>query len=142
MLYSLENSDIQLKVNPRIARWSVSSRQSNCPSLENIRVSLSYRHGITDCRLLDGWPEYSISDIETIQSPHGSLRQISLTIGSDEKGILCKLIFALATQHPLFLWKMESKNLYRLRVKVLIRPFMPAFFTSIKSNQVFQGRVK
>ncbi len=110
MLHTLENSAIQLEVNPGLARWSVSSRQPNSPSLENIQISLRYRRGITGIRLLDRWSEFSISEFETKRSPHGPLRQVKLVIDSEYEKVQCTLTFALPIHHPLLFWKISVKN--------------------------------
>jgi alpha-galactosidase len=110
MLHTLENSAFQLEVNPRLARWTVSSRHPNFPSIKNIQSSLRYRRGITSKRILDRWAEFAVSEIETVQSPHGPLQQFTLTINPGKDDLLCDLIFALPHQHPLILWKMVVTN--------------------------------
>lgn len=110
MSLSLENSAIQLEVNPRIARWSIASHQPNFPSIENIQLSLRYRQGLTSRCILDRWQEHSVSEIETVESPHGLLRQFNLTIDPDTEDIRCTVTYALPNQHPLLLWKIAVKN--------------------------------
>lgn len=110
MIHTIENSAFQLEVNPRLARWSVSPRQPGFPSIENIQSSLRYRRGIISRQLLDLWKEYSVSEIETVQSPHGLLRQIHMIIGTEKDDLLCKLTFALPVSHPLLFWKMTVTN--------------------------------
>lgn len=110
MVYTFENSSIQLEVNPRLARWSASGRQRNSPSLENIQFSVNYQRGLTNHRLLDRWPESTISDPEILSSPHGPLRQIRLDIGSERGDIHCSVSFALPEHHPILLWKVSVEN--------------------------------
>jgi alpha-galactosidase len=109
-LYTLENAYIQVEVNPGLARWSVSSRSTNQPSLKNVQIRLNYRRGRTGMHLLDRWKAYSVSDPETIESPHGPLSQISLVIGPERDEIPGILTFALPQNLPLLLWKISVKN--------------------------------
>jgi alpha-galactosidase len=107
-VHTLENSNLQFALNPELARWSLSSRGKNSPSLESIQVSVKYRRGITRARLLNRWDEYAVSEIEAKESPHGTLSQISLEIGGNDKDVQSTLTFALA--QDLLLWKIAIKN--------------------------------
>jgi alpha-galactosidase len=109
-VHTLENSTIQLVLNPEIARWSAFSRGKNSPSLENIQISLKYRRGISKIRSLNRWDEYDISEPEVFDSPHGAMRHLSLEIGGDGDDLQCTLTFALPLHLPLLLWKITIKN--------------------------------
>ncbi|HLE14147.1 MAG TPA: glycoside hydrolase family 36 protein [Anaerolineales bacterium] len=108
MTYTLENGALQLTVNPRLARWSLISRLRNGPSLEGIQVGLSYRRGLAYHNILDRWPSASVSDPQTVASPHGSLRQFELVTGADD--LLVTLTFGLPGEEPLLFWKMTVEN--------------------------------
>src|SRR3990172_123061 len=108
MTYTLENGALQLTVNPRLARWSLISRLRNEPSLEGIQVGLSYRRGLAYHNILDRWPSASVSDPQTVASPHGSLRQFELVTGADD--LLVTLTFGLPGEEPLLFWKMTVEN--------------------------------
>ncbi len=110
MLHTLENANLQVEVNPGLARWSVVSRDTKRPSLKNVQIGLKYRHGRTEVHLLDRWEAYSASDPEIIESPHGPLRQISLVIGSERDEIQSTLTFALPQDPLLLFWKISVKN--------------------------------
>ncbi|HUV28279.1 MAG TPA: hypothetical protein VMW34_13035, partial [Anaerolineales bacterium] len=118
MPHILENSAIQLEINPLLARWSASSRYSNSPYLENIQLNLGYRRGRRYKNLLDHWPDYSIVASETSQSPHGPGRKIQLTINSSEDRIKSTVTFALPAHHPLLLWKISVENLRTEPIKI------------------------
>ncbi|MGW8227121.1 MAG: alpha-galactosidase [Anaerolineales bacterium] len=107
---TLENATIQLTLKPELARWSLSSRGKNSPSLENVRLSLIYRRGPSRVRLQDRWHENTISETEAIESPHGLLHQINLQIGGSSEDVQCTLTFALAQDLPLVIWKLVIKN--------------------------------
>ena len=110
MIHTLENSAIHLEINPTLARWSASGKQRNNPSLENCQFSLKFKRGIIGGRLLDRWPGFSISEPETLPSPHGPLRQFNLDLGSEKDGIHCLATFTLPDHHPLLLWKISIEN--------------------------------
>ena len=110
MIQTLENSAIQLEVYPRQSRWSVSGKQRNSPSLENVQINLSYQRGYSGHKLLDHWPETTVSELRTYQSPHGPLRQLEIIIAAPSDSIQCRLIFAVPDEHPLLLWKLVVEN--------------------------------
>ena len=110
MPHILENSAIQLEINPLLARWNASSRYPNGPQLENIQLNLGYRRGRRYKNLLDHWPDYSIVASETSLSSHGPGKKIQLTINSSEDKIESTITFALPTHHPLLLWKISIEN--------------------------------
>ena len=110
MIHTLENSAVQLEVNPVSARWSVTGKQRWSPSLENVQVSLSYQRGWSSFKLLDRWPETSIRNLETSQSPHGPLRKLQIDIAFPNDFINCKLVFAVPDEQPLLLWKLVVEN--------------------------------
>jgi len=117
MIHTLENSAIHLEINPTLARWSASGKQRNSPSLENCQFSLKYKRGIIGGRLLDRWPGFSISEPETLPSPHGTLRQINLDLGPGKDGVHCEASFALPDRQPLLLWKISIENQGSLSTK-------------------------
>jgi alpha-galactosidase len=110
MIHTLENSEIQLEINPMLGRWSAGGRHRNSPSLENIQINLNYKRGLSTHNCLDRWPGASISDPETIDSPHGPLQQIKVIIPAEENSIQCTLTFAMSTQEPILLWKISVEN--------------------------------
>ena len=110
MIHTLENSAVHLEVNPGLARWSVSGKQRNSPSLENIEINLSYRRGFTRRNLLNRWSETKITEQKTYPSPHGPLRQLGIDIASPKDALHCKLFFAVPDNHPLLLWKLSVEN--------------------------------
>jgi alpha-galactosidase len=109
-VHTLENSTLQLTLNPELARWSLSLRRKNSPTLENVQVSLTYRRGFSRNHLLNRWDDYAISEQGTVESPHGPIRQTSLVIGGDEAEVQCTLTFGLPEEIPLLIWKITIKN--------------------------------
>ncbi len=110
MNYFLENPWLQLRVDPTHARWSLIGRHRYRPSIEDAQVSVHYRCGRARGQTLTQWPSASISNIETISSPHGSLRTLSLQTGPDQRGLLYTLTFALPENHAMLMWKISIDN--------------------------------
>lgn len=110
MVVTLENSDIQLEINPSLSRLSINGRQRMQPSLENVRMNLKYKRGLSTRSCLDRWPGTSISDKETLPSPHGPMQQVKVNIGSAKDDIHSQLIFALPENKPFLIWKLLFTN--------------------------------
>ena len=109
-VHSLENASIQLVVNPELARWSLSSRGKQNPSLENVQIGLNYRRGLSGTHQLGHWNDYEVTETGEIDTPQGPLRQLSLAIGGDGDEIHCRLTFALPQDIPMLFWKIAAEN--------------------------------
>lgn len=105
----LENSAIQLAINPFLARWSASSRYLHSPALDNIQLSLGYWRGRSHKHVLDRWPDYNLEETEITTSPHGPGKVLQLCTSSPDN-IKSTVTFVLPINHPLLLWKVSINN--------------------------------
>jgi alpha-galactosidase len=110
MPHILENSHLQFNLDPQQACWSLISHQYNFPSVQRVRMQASYRRGQKRLSALKRRIEAQVSQPEIVPSPHGPLRQLSLSIGPDESGLNFSLTFALPENLPIFLWKLQIEN--------------------------------
>jgi len=106
----LENSAIQLEINPQIARWSARSRYPNGPILSNIQLNLGYRRGRRYRDLLDRWPHYSVGETDVPFASHGLGKAVQVLIDSQGDQIKSTVTFAMPADHPLLLWKISVEN--------------------------------
>ncbi|HEX9616739.1 MAG TPA: alpha-galactosidase, partial [Anaerolineales bacterium] len=110
MIYTLENRSLQLTINPNISRWSVSSRDWNRTSLQDIQVGMHYRRGRSSHHILDQWRRATVSALETADSPHGPLRRLHISTGVKDEDLACELVFALPEDEPLLFWQLSVEN--------------------------------
>jgi alpha-galactosidase len=145
MIHTLENSALQLAINPAVARWSVTSRQHPGPALENIQVGLIYRRGRALQLALDRWPGAAFSSPETVSSPHGPLRQISLAVQPPDRGLACTLTFALPERYPFLFWQLVIENrgldpVYVDRLELLSAGFIYPARSGLSGGLQFSSR--
>jgi alpha-galactosidase len=110
MTHRLENSHLQLVINPEISRWSLTGSHSNSPSIENAKTEFHYRRGRRDVIALNRWSEIGIERSDLDFSSHGPLRQLLITSKHPEGGLQFSLTFALPEDHPFLFWKMDVTN--------------------------------
>jgi alpha-galactosidase len=108
VIHTLESPYYQLEIRTNPARWSVNLPHQAGTNLKDLQVGLRYCRGRRRYRLLERWPGVSVSEPDSVVSPHGLLRQLSLVIEKDN--LRSRLVFALPQEVPLLLWKMEIEN--------------------------------
>lgn len=106
----LENSFLQFSLAPAHAAWSLNGFEKESPILEGLQLSAAYRLGRRRFTALDVWEGVEVSAPETVASPHGPLRQITLRSGLDLNGMAFTVSFAMPDRQPLFLWKLAVAN--------------------------------
>ena len=117
-MITLENTFLQLTIDPVAATWSLFGKQPDAPYLEGIKIGAEYQMplsallhaGQRHFHLLDLWPKARIHAPEVWNSPHGVAQRISLEVGPDANGMLFTLRFALLDEHPLMLWQIAAEN--------------------------------
>jgi len=114
MSLHIKSSHLQFSLNPDAGTWSLHGTHIDSPSLEDVWMRVNYRMGFSSLyrtgrrrfQFLEKWSKPRISGVESIQSPHGTLKQITVEMGPDINGIGYQLEYALSEQHPLFLWRL------------------------------------
>jgi alpha-galactosidase len=110
MIHTLENGALQLTIQPNTSRWSVSSRDWNSTSLEDVQLGVHYRRGRGTYQVLDQWRNASISGPGSIDSPHGPLRQLCISTGVKDDELHCEIVFALPENQPFLFWRLSVEN--------------------------------
>ncbi|MGE5222959.1 MAG: glycoside hydrolase family 36 protein [Omnitrophica WOR_2 bacterium] len=85
-------------------------RSQKGPSLEDVQMGVFYHVRFSNFRSLTPGSPLWAGQPETVDSPHGPLRQIRLNSPPDPNGLKFKIIFALPEQHPFLLWRLEVEN--------------------------------
>jgi hypothetical protein len=106
----LENGSLQLKVDTRQARWSLTSRRPHGPAIDEAQMSAHYRTGLRQHRALTQWPKAGIVSSSHKDSPHGPLQTLRVETSMDENGLRYMLTFALPENEALLLWKIRVSN--------------------------------
>lgn len=106
----LENAYLRLTLDPASSSWNLIGQGIKQPSVNDVSLRLVYRRGRFRFVSLDDWSSAEITEIETVPSPHGTLRQRHLYLGPDSNGLLCRITFALAEGRTLLLWKVQLEN--------------------------------
>lgn len=106
----LENGSLQLKVDTRQARWSLTSRRQHGPTIEEAQMSAHFRTGMRQHRALTQWPKAGVIDGDRMDSPHGPLQTLRVETGPDENGLHYLLTFALPENEALLLWKIRVSH--------------------------------
>jgi len=118
MTLTIQTPFLQFTLNPKNSTWSLYSTQKNTPYLDGVKMCLHYQAKPSawytmrkkSHQALKNWKEPQIIGPEEVSSPHGSLRQITLTPTSEPCGLQATLTFALSEEHPLLLWKIGLEN--------------------------------
>jgi alpha-galactosidase len=139
MAHILESPFLQLVIDPEDASWSLSSRQERFSTIDAARMEVWYRMGRGLFLSLSSWKDLQWTSPQSVNSPHGSLKQTALTF-LDQNGLRYVLTFALAEQHPLMLWRIKVRNdtpntillqrLVMMDVKRFHPKGKPAFFSN------------
>ncbi|HSF81503.1 MAG TPA: glycoside hydrolase family 36 protein [Anaerolineales bacterium] len=111
MELELENAYLRLSLDPVTSTWSLIGQGIDPPSVRDISMRVSYRRGRFRQGSLTDWSSAEFTEIETIPSPHGTLRQQHLHLGPDSNDLSTTLTFALPEGRPLLLWKVQLENL-------------------------------
>ncbi|MEA2008187.1 MAG: alpha-galactosidase [Chloroflexota bacterium] len=109
---------LQLTLNPKNSTWSLHSPKKDSPYLDGVKMRLRYQTKPSawyavrkkSHQTLEIWKEPQITEAEDVPSPHGNLRQSTLTPAPERCGLQTTLTFALTEEHPLLLWKISLEN--------------------------------
>ena len=107
----LENAYLRLSLDPLTSAWSLSAHGAHQPSVRDISLRLDYWQGRFRRRSLEDWSSGEVTEIETVPSPHGTLRQRHLHLGSEPADLHCTVTFALPEGRAMLLWKVHLENL-------------------------------
>ena len=110
MTYAIENTDLQLSLQPPSGTWSLYSRRWNGPFIEDARLGAAYRRGLSRQRALDRWEPVGVAREARTLDPHGPAQSLTLQIGPNHDGLLFEVTFALPEEHPLLLWQIAVHN--------------------------------
>jgi alpha-galactosidase len=91
-------------------------------------LSALLRSGKLRHKSLDEWPKTNVHGPEEVTSPHGKLKQIIIDTGPDANGLYFRIEFALAEDHPIFLWRLTVDNRSQYAVKIDQLKMMQAGF--------------
>ncbi len=91
-------------------------------------ISALLRSGRRKHKTLDTWRNPNIHGPEEIASPHGKLQQITVETGPDANGLYAIIEFALAEEHPIFLWRLTLDNRSKHPVEIERLTMMQAGF--------------
>ena len=113
----LQNPHLQFTFDHKKTSWSLHSTQKDAPYLDGVQMRLHYqipkpwhklkRQTITALKTMR---KLRFSGPEIVSSPHGNLQQLTLIPAPERCGLQITLTFALAEEHPLFLWKINLEN--------------------------------
>ncbi len=106
----LENSWLQLSLDPSQAVWSLQDKQEENLCVKNIQVRATCRRGSNKFQIAGDWRSARFEGQELDSSPHGPLRVLEISLNPDANGVHCRLTFALPERYPLLLWKMRLEN--------------------------------
>ena len=115
---NLKTSTLQLTLNSSTSTWSLHSPQKDAPYLDGVKMCLHYQtkpnawYAVKkkSHQALETWKKVQITAPEDVPSPHGSLRQVTLTPAPERCGLQIALTFALSEEHSLLLWKVRLEN--------------------------------
>jgi alpha-galactosidase len=109
-MINLQTSHLQLTINNDNSTWSLFTHLHTGSSLEDVQMGVYYRSGGgSNKALTPGW-QLRPSKVETVSSIHGPLKQVELDSAIDRYGLRYSLVFALAEDSPLMLWKITVDN--------------------------------
>ena len=110
MTLTLQSPHLQLIIDPDNANWSLYSPNLDGPNLNGVSQTIRYRRKRKKFNALTTWAKLKVNQAEVDSSLHGPLQKISLEIGPDANGLRYTLTYALPSQHPLMLWKLQISN--------------------------------
>ena len=110
MAVHLESPAFQFVIRPEQAAWDLYGNGEHDPAVVGARVSVAYRCGRPAARLSAVWAGPQVSAVETVASPQGPLRQVSIQFAPEAQGLRLRLVFALPEGQPLALWKLVAAN--------------------------------
>jgi alpha-galactosidase len=118
MTYRLENTHLQLAVNPDNSRWSLVGNHANSPSIENAKTEFHYRRGFRDEVALNRFTDLSIERSDLEHSPQGPVSLLKVISKHPKHGLRFCLTFALPQDYPFLIWKINVTNLGRRPILV------------------------
>jgi alpha-galactosidase len=110
MALTLTSPHLQFTLIPEKAAWSLDGTRTDSPAISEAWMQVSYRCGKQLVDALQNWPGAEIQGPQNVDSPHGRLQQITLTLGPDKNGLHYTLEFAMSSDYPLFLWRVTIAN--------------------------------
>lgn len=136
MTISLASPHFQFTLNPEAATWSLHGTHQDAPSIEDAWMQVRYRIPISALlrsgrrrhKTLDEWRNPQIQGPGEIDSPNGKLQTITVETGPDSNGLYFIIEFALAEDHPLFLWRLTVDNRSKYWIEIERLTLMQAGF--------------
>lgn len=138
MNLSLKSPFIQFTLDPKNSHWSIHGPQVDSPSLQGAWMRVEYHMGLSSLlrtrtrkfQFLEKWFRPDIIRRGSVESSHGVLNQMVVTMGPDVNGLVYRLEFSVSQQYPLFLWRLEVANQGRHpvfidRIEMLRAGFFP-----------------
>jgi len=110
MAVRLENAAFEWSLHPEEARWKLYPRIGDFPAIEGAGMRVDYRQGRRRFQALKRWSNCRVSDIQFLDSPHGTLQQVHVETGPDRNGLGYTLGFAMPDIAPLFFWWIKVNN--------------------------------
>lgn len=136
MTLSLESPYFQFVLNLETATWSLHGTRPDAPFVEDAWMRVNYRTPISSLlrsgrrnhKALGEWRNPRIQGPDEKNSPHGKLQTITVETGPDINGLFYRIEFALAEDHPLFLWRLTVDNRSKYPVEIERLTLMQAGF--------------
>ncbi len=110
MALTLENAHFRFILDLAQATWDLFVATRGEVALLGCRTEVTYWRGKTRFYSPADWRSAYVTEIETADTPQGRLLQRRLLLGGDPNGLRFSLTFALAQEHPLFLWRLSVEN--------------------------------
>jgi alpha-galactosidase len=110
-MFVIENSYFRFTCNPEYGCFDLQPLNWPVPLLDSAKLGVAYRQDREGyASLSQTWQTFSGHETMAVDVHQGLLRQIEIESGADRQGVDVHIIFALAEDHPLFLWKISICN--------------------------------
>ncbi len=107
----LQNLYFHLDINPKRGSFDLLPRDKSFPAAIGSTLAIHYSQGHT--RKVETLNQFELlNPVKEVRSKEqGKMQAISFTGCAEDSPLECRLTFVLTENHPLFLWKMEIRNL-------------------------------
>lgn len=114
---TFQNQYYSFSCNPDLGLFSLHV-QNSAVNIQNACLGVTLQKGQTQfVDLVNGWQDFTEIVTNALPSCHGILDQIEYSVHSPS-GLNYRLVFAMARQIPLFLWKLDIQNLADQPVRI------------------------
>lgn len=110
-VHSIENAAYRFTIDPDRAEWNLAGSSNRAPSLDGVKMQVTYRQGKREFRALEQLPSIQIKSSENNDAVHGRQQLLTLITRDEANGLIFTLSFSLPDKLPLFLWKLSIENL-------------------------------